>query len=103
MDATAPSAVALKKVARRFVTPSGEVLSALEEFDLTIAPGEFCAIVGPTGCGKSTTLGLIPGLARPQGGSGTLFDAPVDGVAPRAGFVFQQDALFPSPHVPGTA
>lgn len=92
---SAASAVALKNVARRFVTPGGDVLSALENFDLTVAPGEFCAIVGPTGCGKSTTLGLVSGLAQPQGGTVTLFDAPVTGVDRRVGFVFQQDAVFP--------
>ena len=101
MDATAPSAVALKNVARRFVTPAGEILSALEDFDLSIAPGEFFAIVGPTGCGKSTTLGLIAGLAKPQAGEVTLFDAPVDGVDRRVGFVFQQDAVFPWRNVLG--
>lgn len=95
MDALAPTAVTLKNVARRFVTPTGEILSALEDFDLSIAPGEFFAIVGPTGCGKSTTLGLIAGLAKPQAGEVTLFDAPVDGVDRRVGFVFQQDAVFP--------
>ncbi len=92
---SAATAVALKNVARRFVTPGGEVLSALENFDLTVTPGEFCAIVGPTGCGKSTTLGLVSGLAQPQGGTVTLFDAPVTGVDRRVGFVFQQDAVFP--------
>ena len=101
MDAIASSAVELKNVARRFVTPSGEILSALEDFDLSIAPGEFFAIVGPTGCGKSTTLGLIAGLAKPQGGEVTLFDAPVDGVDRRVGFVFQQDAVFPWRNVLG--
>src|SRR3982074_417382 len=101
MDATAPSAVALKNVARRFVTPAGEILSALEDFDLSIATGEFFAIVGPTGCGKSTTLGLIAGLAKPQGGEVTLFDAPVNGVDRRVGFVFQQDAVFPWRNVLG--
>ena len=95
MDQLTPTAVALKNVARRFVTPAGEILSALEDFDLSIAPGEFFAIVGPTGCGKSTTLGLIAGLAKPQAGEVTLFDAPVDGVDRRVGFVFQQDAVFP--------
>src|ERR1700712_5658881 len=97
----APSAIALNNVARRFVTPDGKVLSALEDFDLTIAPGEFFAIVGPTGCGKSTTLGLIAGLAKPQAGGGTLFDVPVDGVDSRVGFVFQQDAVFPWRNVLG--
>ena len=101
MDAIAPTAVALKNVARRFVTPAGEILSALEDFDLSIAPGEFFAIVGPTGCGKSTTLGLIAGLAKPQAGEVTLFDAPVDGVDRRVGFVFQQDAVFPWRNVLG--
>ena len=101
MDAISPSAIELKNVARRFVTPTGEVLSALEEFDLTVAPGEFCAIVGPTGCGKSTTLGLVAGLAQPQGGNVTLFDAPVNGVDRRVGFVFQQDAVFPWRNVLG--
>jgi len=101
MDAKTPSAVELKNVARRFVTPTGEILSALEDFDLSIAPGEFFAIVGPTGCGKSTTLGLIAGLAKPQAGEVTLFDAPVDGVDRRVGFVFQQDAVFPWRNVLG--
>src|SRR5258706_4656068 len=101
MDAITPTAVSLKNVARRFVTPAGEILSALEDFDLSIAPGEFFAIVGPTGCGKSTTLGLIAGLAKPQAGEVTLFDAPVDGVDRRVGFVFQQDAVFPWRNVLG--
>ena len=101
MDQLTPTAVALKNVARRFVTPAGEILSALEDFDLSIAPGEFFAIVGPTGCGKSTTLGLIAGLAKPQAGEVTLFDAPVDGVDRRVGFVFQQDAVFPWRNVLG--
>ena len=101
MDAITPTAIALKNVARRFVTPTGEILSALEDFDLSIAPGEFFAIVGPTRCGKSTTLGLIAGLAKPQAGEVTLFDAPVDGVDRRVGFVFQQDAVFPWRNVLG--
>src|SRR3977135_3394462 len=101
MDATAPSAVTLKNVARRFVTPAGEILSALEDFDLSIAPGEFFAIVGPTGCGKSTSWGRAGGPAKPQAGEVTLFDAPVNGVDRRVGFVFQQDAVFPWRNVLG--
>jgi NitT/TauT family transport system ATP-binding protein len=44
---------------------------------------------------------LIAGLAKPQGGEVTLFDAPVDGVDRRVGFVFQQDAVFPWRNVLG--
>ena len=89
------SAVRLQGVARRFPTLDGGLISALEDFDLDIRPGEFCAIVGPTGCGKSTTLGLVAGLARPQAGEVSLFGRPVDSIDRRVGFVFQQDALFP--------
>src|SRR5260221_5012217 len=88
-------AVRLDGVARRFGMPDGRVIAALEEFSLDVAPGEFCAIVGPTGCGKSTTLGLVAGLARPQLGSVELFGQAVAGIDRRVGFVFQQDALFP--------
>ena len=88
-------AVELSGVARRFIKQNGDILTALNGFDLSIAPGEFCAIVGPTGCGKSTTLGLIAGLARPQAGSVQLFGAEVRDVDRRVGLVFQQDAVFP--------
>lgn len=88
-------AVALNDVARRFVRPDGGMISALEEFTLEIGAGEFCAIVGPTGCGKSTTLGLVAGLAEPQAGRVELFGQRVTGIDRRVGFVFQQDALFP--------
>ena len=88
-------AISLEGVARRFATAGGGTISALEDFSLDIAPGEFCAIVGPTGCGKSTTLGLVAGLSRPQVGSVKLFGREVNGIDPRVGFVFQQDAVFP--------
>ena len=57
--------------------------------------GEFCAVVGPTGCGKSTTLSLVTGLARPSAGTVRLYGKPVEGIDPRIGFVFQADAVFP--------
>ena len=88
-------AVSLQDVARRFPRPDGSMMSALEDFGLDIAPGEFCAIVGPTGCGKSTTLGLVAGLAEPQAGRVQLFGQRVAGTDRRVGFVFQQDALLP--------
>jgi NitT/TauT family transport system ATP-binding protein len=58
-------------------------------------PGEFVAVVGPTGCGKSTTLNLVTGLVRPSGGQVSVMNAPVKGIHPSIGFVFQTDALFP--------
>ena len=61
-------AIELINVSRRFLTPDGKSMTAIRDFNMTVARGEFVAIVGPTGCGKSTTLNLVTGLARPSSG-----------------------------------
>ncbi len=88
-------AIALDNVTRRFVTPDGKMMTALRDFTMTVAKGEFACVVGPTGCGKSTTLNLVTGLARPSAGEVRLMGKPVGGISPDIGFVFQADALFP--------
>jgi NitT/TauT family transport system ATP-binding protein len=88
-------AIELHNVIRRFVSPNGKTLTALNNFNMTINKGEFCALVGPTGSGKSTTLTLISGLARPTAGEVKVMGKPVTGIDPRIGFVFQADAVFP--------
>ena len=92
---TAGAAIELRGVTKRFVSPSGKSFTALRDLDLTVAAGEFCAVVGPTGCGKSTTLALISGLEPPSGGEVRVFGEPVIAVAKRVGYVFQRDAVFP--------
>jgi NitT/TauT family transport system ATP-binding protein len=87
--------VELINVGRRFLTPDGKSMTALRDFNMTIARGEFVAVVGPTGCGKSTTLNLVTGLAKPSSGEVRVFGRPVASIDPRIGFVFQTDALFP--------
>ncbi|MBV8579211.1 MAG: ABC transporter ATP-binding protein [Candidatus Eremiobacteraeota bacterium] len=87
--------IELVGVSRRFVTPGGTSLTALRDFDMTVRRGEFVAVVGPTGCGKSTTLSLITGIAAPTTGQVRVMGKPVTGNDPRVGFVFQTDALFP--------
>ena len=82
-------------VTKRFVSPTGAVMTAARDINMEIAPGEFCAIVGPTGCGKSTTLTMAAGLSEPSEGAVSVFGRPVNGVTPDAGFVFQADALMP--------
>src|SRR6266581_6498740 len=89
------SAIELQEVTKRFLTPSGEAYTAIRDVTLSVAPGEFCAVVGPTGCGKSTTLSLISGLERPSEGSVQVMGEPVQGIDPRIGYVFQADAVFP--------
>lgn len=88
-------AIELINVTRRFVSPTGKTLTALRDFNMTVERGEFVAVVGPTGCGKSTTLNLVTGLNRPSAGEVRLMGGPVKGIDPRVGFAFQKDALFP--------
>ena len=90
-----PPAIELINVSRRFVTPDGKSMTAIRNFSMTVEPGEFVAVVGPTGCGKSTTLNLVTGLATPSAGQVRVMGQPVDGIHPGIGFVFQTDALFP--------
>ncbi|MFD3504302.1 ABC transporter ATP-binding protein [Streptomyces sp. NPDC058678] len=91
---TAP-AIELRQATKRFRTPSGGVYTALRDLDMTVAPGEFCAVVGPTGCGKSTTLSLISGLEQANAGQTLIHGEAVTGIDPRVGFMFQTDAVFP--------
>jgi NitT/TauT family transport system ATP-binding protein len=88
-------AIELRGVTKRFATQHGAPYTALRDLDLTVAPGEFCAVVGPTGCGKSTTLTLVSGLERPSEGSVKVDGKDVSGITPGVGFMFQTDAILP--------
>jgi NitT/TauT family transport system ATP-binding protein len=89
------SAIELRNVTKRFLMPTGQAYTALRDLNLSVAPGEFFAVVGPTGCGKSTTLSLISGLERPSAGEVQVMGQTVQGIDPRIGYVFQSDAVFP--------
>ena len=80
---------------KRFVTPKGETFTAIRDVTLTVEPGQFCAIVGPTGCGKSTTLAQVSGLEPPSSGSVQVGGHIVDGVTNGVSYMFQADSLFP--------
>src|ERR1700716_193415 len=87
--------IELLGVSKRFRTPSGDIYTALTDFTLSVGRGEFVSIVGPTGCGKSTTLSLISGLAPPSSGQVRVLGKQVEGIGPELGYVFQGDVLFP--------
>jgi sulfonate transport system ATP-binding protein len=67
----------------------------VDKVRLSIAQGEFVAIVGPTGCGKSTLLNVAAGLLKPASGRVSIFGSPLNGLNREAGYLFQADALFP--------
>jgi NitT/TauT family transport system ATP-binding protein len=85
--------VRIDKVTKVF--PQGKV-TALQDIELDIAPGEFVSLIGPSGCGKSTLLRVIGDLIEPTEGSVT-----VNGKTARAarsdhdyGIVFQDAVLY---------
>ncbi len=69
--------------------------TAVEDVNLTLAEGEFVALLGPSGCGKSTLLRIIAGLQPPSRGRVLYRGQPLHGVNPYASIVFQTFALFP--------
>jgi NitT/TauT family transport system ATP-binding protein len=69
--------------------------TAIKDISLSIAPGEFVSLVGPTGCGKSTLLNVAAGLLAPSAGTVRIHGVELSGINEQAGYMFQADALMP--------
>ncbi len=67
----------------------------LHRLDLTVAPGEFLAVVGRSGSGKTTLLRLLAGLEAPSQGELRQDGVPISGLNPRARLMFQDARLLP--------
>jgi len=79
----------------------GDVV-AVDRVSLTVADGEFVALVGPSGCGKTTTLNLVAGLIELSDGSIWIGDRDVTDLDPKdrdIAMVFQNYALYPNKSV----
>ena len=88
-------AVKIDHVQKIFETRDGDEVIALDGTDLTVAAGEFVAVVGPSGCGKSTLLSMIAGIDSPTSGRILVDNKPLIGPNPRTSVVFQNDYLLP--------
>jgi len=82
----APAAVTLRSVSKVY-GHDGAAVAALDRVDLDVAEGEFVAVVGASGCGKTTLLNLIAGLDQPTAGQVEVTGLPT--------LMFQDAALFP--------
>jgi NitT/TauT family transport system ATP-binding protein len=72
-----------------------EPVTALSNFSIAVAKGEFVSIVGPSGCGKSTFLNILLGLVRPESGKLELNGIPIKGPGQERAMVFQEFGLLP--------
>ena len=85
----------LKGVRKDYTAKTGEVTQVLGGIDLDMAEGEFVAILGFSGTGKTTLINSIAGLVEPDSGTMTLRGKPIDGPDSERGLVFQSYSLFP--------
>lgn len=86
--------IEIQGVEQTFRTRKG-LFPALRDINLTIAKGEFVALIGHSGCGKSTLLNLIAGLTTPTAGALLCANKEIKGPGPERAVVFQNHSLLP--------
>jgi NitT/TauT family transport system ATP-binding protein len=101
LPATQPDKVIrFDKVSKRFTRPNGGgEFVAVDSIDLAVEQGEMLALLGKTGCGKSTLFSMIAGLARPSEGTVRVLGCDPFGafnaLRGKIAIVFQNDRLLP--------
>ncbi len=91
MIAASVPKVELSQISQRF----GEAL-ALEPTYLSIAAGEFVAVIGPSGCGKTTLFNILSGILSPTSGTVRIDGEETTGKPGHVGYMLQKDLLVPS-------
>lgn len=84
----------IDNITMEFNTVSGDRMKALDHVSLNVAHGELVAVVGRSGCGKTTLLNIVAGLIKPTDGSCRLNGKEIEGPSRERGVVFQADAVF---------
>jgi ABC-type nitrate/sulfonate/bicarbonate transport system ATPase subunit len=75
--------------------PGPTPTQALAGLTLDVGEGEFVAVLGPVGCGKTTLLRIFAGFLRPTSGAVRCEGASIEGPGWRRGYVLQEEAIFP--------
>ncbi|CAI8693082.1 ABC transporter ATP-binding protein [Burkholderia cepacia] len=93
---TAPrgARIDIRRVSHAFDGPGGP-LPVLDDVTLSVAAGEFVALLGPSGCGKSTLLRLVAGLDAARQGTIAQDGVPIERPDPSRIVVFQDPTLYP--------
>jgi nitrate/nitrite transport system ATP-binding protein len=93
-DSLTSKFIEISGVEQTFKTRKG-LFPALRDIHLTVAKGEFVALIGHSGCGKSTLLNLIAGLTTPTAGVLLCANREIAGPGPERAVVFQNHSLLP--------
>ncbi len=93
-DSLSTKYIEVQGVEQTFKTAKG-LFPALRDINLTVAKGEFVALIGHSGCGKSTLLNLIAGLTTPTNGALLCANREIAGPGPERAVVFQNHSLLP--------
>jgi ABC-type nitrate/sulfonate/bicarbonate transport system ATPase subunit len=80
---------------RKHFAKGRESMAVVDNVSLSIADGEFVAIVGPSGCGKSTLMKIIAGFEKPDAGQVRIDGVPVGGPSPKGIVISQHGSVFP--------
>ncbi|WP_341712164.1 ABC transporter ATP-binding protein [Erythrobacter sp.] len=87
--------LSLRGVSKSYTGKAGGTTHVLDRIDLDVREGEFIAILGFSGAGKTTLISAIAGLVEPDEGEILLRGKPIDGPDKERGLVFQSYSLFP--------
>lgn len=87
--------LSLRNVRKRYTSKTGAVTDVLGGIDLDVTEGEFIAVLGFSGAGKTTLISAIAGLIEPDAGELLLRGKPIDGPDRNRGLVFQSYSLLP--------
>jgi nitrate/nitrite transport system ATP-binding protein len=93
-DSLTTKYIEIQNVEQTFKTKKGP-FCALQNINLTVAKGEFVALIGHSGCGKSTLLNLLAGLTTPTQGTLLCANREIAGPGPERAVVFQNHSLLP--------
>lgn len=86
--------VRFEGVSLEFPTPRG-MLRVVDDVTYDIREGEFVAVIGTSGCGKTTMMNMLAGFITPTRGRVLLDGKPVAGPGPERGVIFQEYGVFP--------
>jgi nitrate/nitrite transport system ATP-binding protein len=87
--------LSIERLTQRFPDGKGESLTVFEDATFGVEKGEFVCILGHSGCGKSTIMNILAGLAEPTSGVVKMDGFEVSGPSLDRGVVFQNYSLLP--------